>query len=731
MNAVGNLVHTSPRLRIDQCVVDLGTHRIFRGEHIARMSPKSVAVLRCLLAHAGQTITRDQLIDEVWNSQHASDELLTQAIKELRRAFNDDPKTPQYIETIPKGGYRLMAKVEEEALAPPVVARVADLLKTASNEGKPDVTNDRGALQTRPRTGPPLGAGAYVIAALLVLIAATAILISRWPAASSAKIDLPTQTITSGYDRVEFPSISPDGTLIVYSAQHPGETDSHLYIQTENGSSPLLLEAGQGATSTYPVWSPSGTSIAFLRIDERGCMVHIIAATGGESRPVASCYKDTMSYFDWSPDGQYLITQATAGSTNKEHWALMTVRIADGHQHELDYVRDIHSDDLSPHYSPDGQWIAFRRGANPFSDIFLVNASGKQLRRLTNIRAAIAGFAWTSNSKNIVFSSNYQNATRLYLLNVENGNITATNLDDTAFPSIGAKSNRLTAVRDRTTVNISEFSMDATQPAVKPLPSRSPSGAIDNWPQYSARENQLCFVSDRSGSWQLWLSKSDTGPATMLTEFNQNETLSNPQWAADDKHVLFISQSQRRSRLLSIDIVSHQVHEMIPSGENIRVASYAPDGKSLDIVSDRSGPWQLWRFAPASGKYTLLLDGPVIAFGHGPNEEIYYTLASMPGLYRTHGDKGELVSGEINSANRLAWQVSKSGIFFIRFEDNKLTALHLLRWSDEASSTLSTLTNFGAEMPIAVSPDESRMAVPIAAHSASAIIVSSLADHVR
>lgn len=730
MNAVGNLVHTSPRLRIGQCVVDLSTHRIFRGEHIARMSPKSVAVLRCLLAHAGQTVTRDQLIDEVWNSQHASDELLTQAIKELRRAFNDDPKTPQYIETIPKGGYRLMANIEEEVLAPIAVGLVADLLPAASNEVKPDVANDRDAAPKRTRAGASLGV--YAIAAGVILIAAAATLISvGLTARNGKKIDLPTQSITSGYERVEFPSISPDGTLVAYSAQRPSESDSHLYIQTVNGSSPLALEVSQGATDTYPVWSPNGTSIAFLRMDEHGCTVHIVAATGGTSRPVTSCYKDTLSYFDWSPDGQYLITQAAAEGTNQEQQVLKTVRIADGYRQELEYAREAHSDDLSPHYSPDGRWIAFRRGANPFSDIFVMNAGGKDVRRLTNIRAAIAGFAWTSNSQYIIFSSNYQNASRLYVLNVDTGIIAPTDLDNTFFPSVGAKSNELAAVRDRSTINLSEYSLNATQHAVTPLPSRSPSSAFDNWPEYSVRENQLCFVSDRSGSWQLWLSKSDSDQATMLTEFNQDEMLSNPQWAPDDEHVLFISQSQRRSRLLSIDIVSHQVHEMIPSGENIRAASYAPDGKSLDIVSDRSGAWQLWRFDPGSGKYTLRQAEAVIAFGHGPNEEIYYTLDSMPGLYRTNGSRSELVSKEINAANRLAWQVSKSGIFFIRFEDNKLTALHLLRWSDEASSILSTLTNFGAEMPIAVSPDESRMAVPIAAHNASAIIVSSLTDHVR
>jgi hypothetical protein len=170
---------------------------------------------------------------------------------------------------------------------------------------------------------------------------------------------------------------------------------------------------------------------------------------------------------------------------------------------------------------------------------------------------------------------------------------------------------------------------------------------------------------------------------------------------------------------------------MIPTGENIRVASYAPGGKALDIASDRSGSWQLGRFDLDSGKYSLLLDQPVIAFGYGPSDEIYYTLASTPGLFRINGKDTELVSDKINSANRLAWQTSKSGIFFIRSEGRNAAALHLQAWSDPASSMVATLENFGANMTVAVAPDETRWTVPIASHSASSVIVSRLTEPVR
>ena len=736
MNAVGNTTNlglASPRLRVGQFVVELSTHRVFRADRVIRLSPKAVGVLGCLLARPGETLTRDQLIDEVWNSEHASDELLTQAIKELRRAFDDDPKLPQYIETIPKGGYRLIASVERTVFEPVVLDQVGDL-PAASNEMKIDVAEEtdfgRDTTQRSARARVPMAA--WVAVAAIVVAVVGVVTFAYWPTAKiNKRIDLPMRSITSGYERVEFPAVSPDGTLVAYGAQRPKESDSHLYIQTINGSTPMPLEVARGASDTHPVWSPDGTSIAFLRINEDGCKIHIVAATGGASRPVTSCYKSAISYFDWSPDGQNLITQVSTMDSDKPSMELITVGIADGKSQRIQYSHDAHIDDMSAHYSPDGRWIAFRRGANPFSDIFLMKADGSDVQRLTDIRAGLAGFAWSADGRNILFSSSYQNANRLYLVDIQTKRVTPTNIDDAAFPSISAKSNVLVALRDRSTVNLSEYSLDAALPGVTALATRSPSNAIDTWPDYSPRADRLCFVSDRSGSSQLWLSEPGTDQAIMLTQVDQNETLSNPQWAADGEHVLFVSHGQKRSRLFAIDIASHQLHEPIQSDENIRAASYAPDGKSLDIVSDHGGSWQLLRYEPDSGKYTVLLDAPVIAFGYGPDGKIYYTLDSMVGLFRLDEGRGTRVWAEIDAANRLAWRASKSGIFFIRFEDNKLTSMRLLRWSDEASSIFSTLENFGAEMPIAVSPDETRMALPIATHIASTVIVSKLDGHTQ
>ncbi|MGI9223813.1 MAG: winged helix-turn-helix domain-containing protein [Woeseiaceae bacterium] len=75
------------------------------------LPPKAMEVLVNLAVYAPETVTRRQLLNKVWSGRYVSDEALTHAITELRHALEDDPRHPEYIETIPKRGYRLLKAV--------------------------------------------------------------------------------------------------------------------------------------------------------------------------------------------------------------------------------------------------------------------------------------------------------------------------------------------------------------------------------------------------------------------------------------------------------------------------------------------------------------------------------------------------------------------------------------------------------------------------------------------
>src|SRR6185503_2947346 len=79
---------------------------------------KAMEVLMVLAGRAGAAVGRDELLSAVWPGVIVGDEALTQSIIKLRRALGDDPRSPSYIETISKRGYRLIAPVRQAGAIP-------------------------------------------------------------------------------------------------------------------------------------------------------------------------------------------------------------------------------------------------------------------------------------------------------------------------------------------------------------------------------------------------------------------------------------------------------------------------------------------------------------------------------------------------------------------------------------------------------------------------------------
>ena len=95
-------------LSINGCEIDLPASRIKGANGWIQLKPKSMEVLEYLLHHPRSVCTREEILNAVWGQSIVSDDVLSQAIRELRKAFDDDFKSPAVIETIPRSGYRLL-----------------------------------------------------------------------------------------------------------------------------------------------------------------------------------------------------------------------------------------------------------------------------------------------------------------------------------------------------------------------------------------------------------------------------------------------------------------------------------------------------------------------------------------------------------------------------------------------------------------------------------------------
>jgi DNA-binding winged helix-turn-helix (wHTH) protein len=112
----------SPNLfQVGSWVVDAHASEISDGDRVVRLRPKALAFLMFLARHPNRLVTRQQILDVVWPDVVVGDASVTVVASELREALGDSPDQPTFIETIPRRGYRLIAKVSglHEATDPP------------------------------------------------------------------------------------------------------------------------------------------------------------------------------------------------------------------------------------------------------------------------------------------------------------------------------------------------------------------------------------------------------------------------------------------------------------------------------------------------------------------------------------------------------------------------------------------------------------------------------------
>jgi DNA-binding winged helix-turn-helix (wHTH) protein len=108
--------------------VDPAANEIREGERTITVRRKVMEALTLLAANADRVVTKEELLDELWQAQPASEESVTQIISELRRALGDSDRPQRLIQTVPKRGYRLVAPARPvPPQAPPVVLPVARL----------------------------------------------------------------------------------------------------------------------------------------------------------------------------------------------------------------------------------------------------------------------------------------------------------------------------------------------------------------------------------------------------------------------------------------------------------------------------------------------------------------------------------------------------------------------------------------------------------------------------
>jgi transcriptional activator of cad operon len=108
--------------RLDEWLVQPARCRLSKEGRTLQVRPKVMDLLTDLAAHAGEVVSKEDLLENVWGARAVSESALTRTATELRQALGDDAGEPRLLETIPKRGYRLIGSVSTIASDTVVIA---------------------------------------------------------------------------------------------------------------------------------------------------------------------------------------------------------------------------------------------------------------------------------------------------------------------------------------------------------------------------------------------------------------------------------------------------------------------------------------------------------------------------------------------------------------------------------------------------------------------------------
>lgn len=306
---------------------------LHRAGSLVPLQPRALEMLLVLLRQHGEVVSKQELMERVWPDSFVEEGNLTQNIFLLRRELGKSPEGEEYIQTVPKRGYRMNVAVKESS-------RVGEMASPSAGAAGIGTADAPQGSTTGSASGMNWRVAAWPVLAMLLVLALGLGAIALWRVAS-------TRPRVSGYVR-----ITQDGALKRGIGDHVGGPDAALFADQNR------------------VYFMEGTSDA--------PWIAEVSASGGETGRVAVSFP-LPQLMDFSPGRSELLVGRTVDQAGPMQ--LWGVPVPAGAAHRLG---DISAWDAS--WSPDGREMVYARG----TDLYRARSDGSEPRLLV----ALPGLGW-------------------------------------------------------------------------------------------------------------------------------------------------------------------------------------------------------------------------------------------------------------------------------------------------------------------------------------------------
>lgn len=508
------------------------------------------------------------------------------------------------------------------------------------------------------------------------------------------------------------PAFSPDGNQIAFAWGGEKGENIDIYVKQLDGGEPLRLTTQPGADN-YPVWAPDGRSLAFYRTSSTNRGYYRVAAFGGAERLLAEL-KGSGYGFAWLPDGKALI--ASERLSQNESAAIYRITLETGERSKL-VATPPGFIDASPTVSPDGKSLLFYRNipvgtGESSGGLYTVAISGGEPRQVVAIKNRSYGHAWSADGSEIIFSlGRYVSSLSGELWRVSAGGGTPEALTLTnhaASPTIARLGGHLAFVQVDFETHI--YRLPVSERGVSnEAPTKFISSTLTEFnPQYSPNGKRIAFISDRSGSLEIWGCDSAGLNPLQLTSFGDGTTGS-PRWSPDSRKIVFDARPQGQADIYVISEDGGVPRRLTTEPSEDIVPNWSSDGRWIYFCSGRSGNLQIWKI-PAEGGTAkqITKQGGFESVEDKAGQFLYYAKGrNIPGIWKVPVEGGE--ETPVVEADKAGlwrnWELTEQGIYFTNSEQREKPVIEFFSFATGKATKLAVLDRPVRGTGIGLSPD--------------------------
>lgn len=693
--------------------------RLWREGVSVPLPPKAFDLLLVLVQNAGQLVEKGYLLRTVWPDSFVEEANISVYISTLRKMFSKSSSQSEFIETIPKWGYRFTASVTRHSSA-----QIHSLPDTRADNSLSERVAQAGRFQdlssvlhSAVNSGFKTPGTRLVWMMVLLLAACTVLAVVLLIPKFSKKttgVSANTHPLISLPGFFSQPAFSADGEKLAYAWRAKGDPYQSIYIQSVSSEDRMRL-TDTGGDDFSPVWSPNSPEVAFLHPVRNKLAIVVVNTQTPTLRRTLTTISGVESSFRippslaWSPDNASILT--TDAESPGQSPSLTLVSVASGKKQQLTHAPSRMVDDDGA-FSPDGKMVAFRRELGDSSDeVYVVPAQGGKETRLAFKPGPIDGLAWSPDGRSVILSSGRATSVgNIWRVPLNGGPAVAvtTPLAHTSSPAVSATAHRLAYIDSPNNVSIWRLPIDTKGEPEQFIASNF----FDSSPRYSPDGTHIAFRSDRSGTNEIWICSSDGKDPRRVTHFNGPMTGS-PQWSPDSKSLAFDSRVTGRADIYIVDIFSGDptriTNGISNSSDNV-VPNWSQDGRSLYFSSNRTGEWQIWRKSLDDGAETqVTTNGGFNGIQSQDRSHLYYVRdLNIMGIWSLslQSGKEEQVLPSLNPGMWGSWTIEKDKLFYMRRrgstgEPADILRRNLVTGSTEIIGQARNVVNGG----ISISPD--------------------------